>query len=140
MMDIFLSINNREQVIQLPIIPESFEVNLPISNNTTDTVNAGTLKTIGNTGLRSIEINSFFPKQKYSFARDNTYKGFEYVQVIEKWIARKLPIRLIVTGTPLNIAMTIDNFSYSVEDGSGDVYYSLKLSEYRFVTLNSMKR
>lgn len=138
-MDIFLSINNNEQVIQLPVVPTEFKITSPQNHETFATISQGDIKLIGLRGLKSIIIDSFFPKKDYPFLRSRDIFGWEYVEIIESWIDRRVPIRLIVTGTPINIAMSIDNFEYGVQDGSGDVYYSLALSEFKFIDLKSKK-
>lgn len=138
-MDIFLSINNREQVIQLPIVPSEFKIPSPMNNETYTTVNQGDIKLIGQRGLRSITIESFFPKSHYSFSRNKAYSGWEYVEIIESWIDRRVPIRLIITDTPINLAMTIENFEYGPQDGTGDIYYTLELEEFKFIRLASKK-
>lgn len=140
MMDVFLSINNREQVIQLPIVPSEFKVPSPINNETFTTINQGDIKMIGLRGLKSISIDAFFPKRDYPFLRSRQYWGWEYVEIIETWIDRRVPIRLIVTNTPINIAMSIDSFEYGPQDGSGDIYYSLALSEFPFINLKKKVR
>lgn len=132
-MDIFLSINNREQVIQLPVIPAEFKITTGMNNQTYETISQGEIKLIGLAALSSIVLESFFPVKDYPFARDTTYKGWEYVNIIEAWKARRVPIRLVISGTPVNMACSIEKFEYGVQDGSGDVYYNLELSEFRFV-------
>ncbi|MEK4247591.1 hypothetical protein MKZ20_20145 [Psychrobacillus sp. FSL K6-2684] len=138
-MDIFLSINNREQVIQLPIVPSGFKISSPVNNNRHTTVNLGDLSLIGLRGLKELTIDSFFPSKDYPFSRDKTYKGWEYVEKIEAWIDRKLPIRLIVTNTPVNMLMVIENFEYGPQDGSGDIYYTLSLSQFREIQLDTRR-
>lgn len=138
-MDIFLSINNREQVIQLPIVPSEFVISSPINNEKFTTINQGEIKLIGQRGLKLLKIESFFPKNHYSFSRDRSYVGWEYVETIESWIERRMPIRLIITDTPINLAMTIENFEYGVQDGTGDIYYSLTLEEFKFIRLASQR-
>lgn len=133
MMDIFLSINNREQVIQLPVVPSEFKISSPMNNETFTTINQGDLKMIGQRGLKSLTIESFFPAKDYPFLRSREYFGWQYVDIIEAWIDRRVPIRLIATNTPINMAMTIENFEYGPQDGSGDIYYSLQLSEFKFI-------
>ncbi|MBM7577665.1 hypothetical protein [Jeotgalibacillus terrae] len=132
-MDIFLSINNREQVIRLPIVPEEFEIKLPYNNETFNRLDQKALRLIGLEGLKTITLQSFFPNRYYSFARDQTYRGFEYIEIIEAWMARRVPIRLIITDTPINMAASIDEITYTPRDGSTDVYYTLSLSQFNFV-------
>lgn len=133
--DIFLSINNREQVIKLPVLPENYEVSSPNNNEIFETINQGELKLIGLKGLQSLSIQSFFPAKEYSFNRDNAHKGYEYVEIIQSWIDRRVPIRLIITDTPINMAVSIEDFRYGQRDGSKDVYYTLELEEFRFIEL-----
>lgn len=138
-MDIFLSINNREQVIKLPVVPPSFEIQSPNNNETYNTVSQGDIKLIGLRGLESISISSFFPVKDYPFLRDRTYKGWEYVNIIKKWIDRRLPIRLVITDTPINMPCSIESFQYGVKDGSGDIYYTLALAEFKFINLEQRR-
>lgn len=134
-MDIFLSINNREQVIMLPVIPKEFLIKSPYKNEGFESVSQGELKLIGLRGLKSMTISSFFPQQEYPFTRDDTYKAWEYIEMIENWRERRIPIRLVITDTPINMAVVIENFEYGIKDGTGDIYYTLTLSEFKFITV-----
>lgn len=131
-MDIFLSVNNREQVLQLPVLPAEFTITKPQKNDTFETISQGDLKLIGVPGLKGITINSFFPVRNYPFLRDRSYKGFEYVYIIDKWIEAKYPIRLIITETPINMVCSVDDFSYTIKK-DGDLYFSLVLSQFKLV-------
>ena len=106
-MDIYLSVNNREQVIRLPVLPPEFTVSKPHSNEVFETVTRGQLKLIGRPSLKSISWDSFFPVRDYPFLRDRSYKAFGYLYVIDTWIQQKLPIRLIITDTPINIWLAV---------------------------------
>ena len=131
-MDIFLSVNNREQVLKIPVLPSEFTVSKPQKNEVFETINQGELKLLGLAGLKSIAWSSFFPIREYSFLRDRAYKGFEYAYIIDKWIEAKIPIRLVITDTPINIAVTVDSFEYNIKS-DGDLYYSITFGEFRFV-------
>jgi hypothetical protein len=122
--DIFLSVNNREQILQLPVVPPEFTITKPHKNETFETATQGDLKLIGAAGLKGITINSFFPARDYPFLRSRAYWGWEYTYIIDKWIASKLPIRLIITGTPVNMAVCVESFDYTVKQ-DGNLYYSL---------------
>lgn len=135
-MDIYLSINNREQVIKLPVVPETFTINSPQNNEKYNTISQGDIKLIGKRGLKSLTIQSFFPSKDYPFAKDKTYIGWEYVEIIESWIDREVPIRLIITDTPINMVCSIENFDYGT-DTTGDVNYSLSLSEFKFIQIDA---
>ena len=123
-MDIFLSVNNREQILQLPVVPPEFTITKPRKNDVFETATQGDLKLLGTEGLKGIVIQSFFPVRDYPFLRSRAYRGFEYVYIIDTWLNAKLPIRLIVTETPINMAVTVDNFEYTIKS-DGDLYYTL---------------
>lgn len=132
-MDVFLSINNREEVLQLPVVPSGFKVNNPHKNNTYETISQGDIKLIGLEGLKSLSIASFFPMKDYYFLRDRTYKGWEYVEMIERWKKRRIPIRLIITETPINWAVSLEGFTYSVDDGTGDLKFNMDFEFFPFI-------
>lgn len=134
-MDIFISINNREQVIKLPVLPKDFKIQSGMKNETYETISIGEIKLIGMPTLKTISFSSFFPAKDYTFLRDRIYKAYEYVNMIEEWKSRRVPIRLIITDTPINMACSIEAFEYGEQDGTRDVYYTLSLSEFKFIQL-----
>lgn len=133
-MEFWLSYNNREEVLQLPVPPSEFTIQKGTQVNVVNIHQIGEISVIGKGKLATIEISSFFPKQAYSFCQ---YSGFpepyECIKLIEKWVASGKPIRLIITNTNINLAASIEKLSYGERDGSGDVYFSLSLKEYRFI-------
>lgn len=139
-MDYYLSFNNNEERIRLPVIPSSFEVSIPHQNTTVNITNLGEINLIGKTGLMNMNIESFFPNQKYNFCLYKDFqKPYEYIKQLLKWKNSGKPIRVIVTGTPINYAMAIENLTYSEVDGTGDVYFTLELKEYKFISTSTVK-
>lgn len=130
-MDIYLSINNREQVLRLPVMPPSFTVSKPAKNGVFETVSGKELLTIGEAGLKEISFSSFFPNRDYPFLRDRTYRGDEYVYILDSWRTRKIPIRLIITGTSVNMAAVIDDFRYTIGQ-DGDIRHDITFKEFAF--------
>lgn len=132
-MDFYLSYNNNEEQLRLPVTPSDFELSQR-NNNTVVNINAlGEINLIGKKGLVSISLSSFFPAQEYYFCKYTGFpKPYECVKMIQKWRDSGRPIRLIITGTSINYAMTIENFIFSEQDGTRDVYFTLELREYVF--------
>lgn len=60
MMDIFLSVNNREEVIQLPIVPSEIKIPSPENHEKMDTISQGEIMLIGSDGLKEFTIDAFF--------------------------------------------------------------------------------
>ena len=123
-MDYYLSFNNNAESLRLPVIPSAFEMNLPNQNTTVDITSIGEINLIGKAGLASITIESFFPAQQYSFCLYSDFpKPYECVLMLKRWKESGRPMRLIVT----------QSLTYREEDGTGDVYFSLELKEYKFI-------
>lgn len=134
MVKIYISINNNEEVILLPVTPAEYEISEPWSNQEV----AGLyqfLNLIQTKGLASLNIESFFPIRDYPFVLNREIWGMEYVETIKRWRERRFPLRLVITRqgkAEINMAVTIDNFTYRAGK-DGDIYYSLNLKEFAFV-------
>ncbi|HZG81491.1 MAG TPA: hypothetical protein VEZ13_12050 [Brevibacillus sp.] len=136
MINVFLSINNNAEVVQIPVPPEDYNVPSPWNNERVDGLQQ-TLNLIGLKGLRSVEIKSFFPIRDYPFLQNRSMWGMAYVDTIERWRGMRLPIRLVIVDAKgaqsLNMAVTIDNFEWGVKK-DGDIYYTLQMTEFPFIT------
>jgi len=138
MIQVFLSINNSEEVIQLPVPPSEWGVASPWNNEEHDGLRS-TIRTIGLRGLRAIEISSFFPAagHEYPFLQNRSMWGMDYVNTIERWRARRIPIRIVIVEDGqkhVNLPVTIDEFEYR-QQKDGDIYFTMRLTEFVFVNL-----
>ena len=135
-MGIWLSWQNNKEKFQLPVLPSSFEVTVGNINKRVNISEIGEINLIGKSGLKEMTIESFFPANEYDFlVTSDIMKPYEYVEMIEGWRTSQKPIRVIITGTPINFAMVIENFTYKEQDGTGDVYFSIELAEYIFLNV-----
>lgn len=135
-MEFWLSFRNNKERIRLPVLPPDFEVDTGKNNTKVMLHELGEINLIGKSRLKAMTIESFFPAQHYPFCEfRNIPKPYDMVKRIESWQATEEPIRLIITGTNINIPFAIENFRYGERDGTGDVYYSLDLSEYVFMNV-----
>ncbi|MEG2350718.1 MAG: LysM peptidoglycan-binding domain-containing protein [Hungatella sp.] len=134
-----LSVNNREEVIELPINPATVEFTETQLNEKVTLLAIGEANLKGNRGLAGTSLSSFFPSKKSPFYKYAGKAPKKYVEMIKKWKANKLVVRVIVTDMGINMAMLIDNFNYSMNEGDGDIYYTLDLSEYRVLNVSSTK-
>lgn len=128
-MEIWLVQN--EERLRLPITP-FFNPERSMNNQQINLNEVGTVNLAGNKGLVTMTLESFFPSNEYYFleSSDANLDPYFYVDKIEKMQLSKNPTRVIITETPYNLEMLIDSFSPREEDGTGDVYYTISLSEY----------
>nr|WP_206529606.1 LysM peptidoglycan-binding domain-containing protein [Brevibacillus sp. SYP-B805] len=120
--------------MQLPVNPETIRINTSHTYEEVNVVNLGEYTVIGDARLRDFSFSSFFPKEY-----NPTY--CEYEELPDPWsavarienamLARK-PIRLTITGTPINYLVTIRDFQYEPERAGnpGEIYYEINLKEY----------
>lgn len=125
---------------QFPVNPSEFTVTVSSNNTVVNVVNIGDINLIGNTGLREISLSSFFPAKNYNFSNNaDRKKPLSYVKLIEKWRTSGEPIRIIITGV-LNMQCTIESFSYSEQDATGDIYFTISLKEYKKAKIKAKKK
>lgn len=135
MVKVFLSINNNEEVVLLPVTPAEYEVK-HAWNNVEVAGLRQSMNIIQNKGLALLEpLSSFFPIRDYPFLLNREMWGMDYVNTFLRWQERRVPIRLIITNndnTDVNMAVTIDELTHRVGK-DGDIYYNLHLKEFPFV-------
>ena len=133
MLKITLSVNNRADVMVLPVTPSEFTVSKPHSPDTFETVSGEELLLLNVPKLKSITLESFFPIKEHSFypyIQNTDMWGWDYVNKIDDWVEQKLPIRLHIENTPINMACQLNgDFTYKIGT-DGDLYYSLPLTEF----------
>ncbi|MGM1023554.1 MAG: LysM peptidoglycan-binding domain-containing protein [Bacillota bacterium] len=143
-MQFWLSYNNGAERYQLPVNPPSIKISGSHGFQDIEVDGLGEYTVIGDGKLKEITISSFFPRDYNPVYCEHTdiHEPWTYVETIEKWIDSRRPIRLTITGTPINIAVTVRSFTYeSDRNGSvGDIYYELSLKEYVFIDFSRQVR
>lgn len=136
----WLSYNNYEQSLRLPVHPPEIRVSVDNLNRDIPIAQAGEILAIGRSGLAEIEIASHFPAEwrPYCVYRDIP-RPYDAVALIDSWRRSGRPIRLVVTGTPINMTVAIERFEWGEVGGSRDVEYALELKEFRFVTIKRVE-
>ncbi len=132
-MDIFLSINNNEKVIQFPVLPSEFTLQSSEAHYSYQTISQGEITLIGNKSPKTISFSGVFPEKKLTYSKNTTMYGWDFVKQIEEMRDRKLPFRLIITETPINMPVTIESFEYGLRSGTKDIQYSLEFKEFKFM-------
>ena len=126
----------KDKAIRLPIMPAEFERVIGADYETNNIIGLGDVATFNSNGLAQLSLSSFFPNKEYSFNEySNVPKPYDLVSHFKDWKNKGTVVRVILTGTDINQEMYITNFSYGEKDGTGDVYYSMDLLEYRPITI-----
>lgn len=141
-MQFWLKFNNGAEVLWFPVNPESISVSSTHGYEDIEISNLGEYTILGNNRLREITISSFFPRDYHgSYCNYSNLKDpWETAAKVEGWQRSGRPIRFIVTGTPINMAVTIRNFEYEERGGEpGDVYFTLSMKEHVFIAMSKKK-
>lgn len=134
-----ITFNNRSEGFVLPINPKTIELSEQNLNQRITLLNIGEINLIGNRGLIACTLSSFFPSPKSPHYKRADREPMDYINSLKKWKNSKKPVRLIISDSDVNLAMAIDKISHSINEGDGDIYYTLELSEYRFLNVPSVK-
>ena len=129
-------IKTKDTAIRLPVMPSEFERVIGADYETNNIIGLGDVATFNSNGLAQLSLSSFFPNKEYSFNEySNVPKPYDMVSHFKDWKNKGTVVRVILTGTDINQQMYITNFSYGEKDGTGDVYYSMDLLEYRPISI-----
>lgn len=139
--EFWLSFNNGAERLRLPVNPESINISSPFGHANINIAQLGEYSIIGERGLKEFSFSSFFPRDYNPVYCE--YNGFPapwaIVETLERWRNSRHPMRLTITGTPINEAVTIRGFTYTPEKagGPGDIYFELFFKEFRFISIQN---
>lgn len=129
----FLSYNNNEKVVEVPVIPDELPDIAQELANEEFTTNTKTLTLLGNKKPRSFSLELFLPTKIYDFAKNT---GTEVLNLLKYVAAEKIPMRVVVTdglNELLNIAVSISSFQYRF-DTVENIRCNISFKEYIFLT------
>lgn len=128
--------------LRLPVTPPNFSIEKGNKIEVINVTEIGDLNIVGNSLLSSISIDSFFPNQDYSYSFPATIDItdiYDYTKLLETWKKEKQILRFIITGTDVNMETKLEKYKYGEQDGTGDIYFTITLREYRRVATPSIQ-
>lgn len=133
-MYIVFSANNNQETMVIPFPPSALSIEQEQENTDFEGL-SGTLKIIGNMGLRTLSFSSFFSLgvRMPGMNQYATENGWAYIDFFERWRNRKVPLRIVITTDErevLNMPCVIDNFTWQKK--CKRITYTINISEYRF--------
>ncbi|MEG0783995.1 MAG: hypothetical protein RR389_01080 [Christensenella sp.] len=123
-------IDNNIEVV-LPVTPSEYEGIRGKNIETTSINNLGDFAISGGAALSNMAVSGMFPAQRYSFVHNEWHEPQYYIDIFKEWAISNTIVHYIVHGTDINMPVLVEDFTYSETDGSNDVYFSIKLVEYR---------
>lgn len=128
--------------VSFPVLPAEFHVANPYNATSVNINNLGDINMKGKRGLASLSIESFFPASEQvdvlglvSIAQE--LDPYSNVEKIKQMATSDKPAKINISSTDVSMAVLIKSFEYGEKDGTGDVYFSIELEEYRFISQES---
>lgn len=147
-MDIYLSgknSKNKTVKLRIPVLPESIKLNTAGSYKEYNILELGPTKIASGTELEELEFSSFFPGQQrkdYGFMRGSWQKPNTYDNTLSYWRKNGTDIKVLISGTSINMTMRIEQYDSEFKGAFGDVYYTLKffLARNPVITSTTVKK
>lgn len=116
----------------MPVTPPSFEIQESRNMETVNIYSLGDVALLGTNTYSTIKMEFLLPAQKYPFVLiDQIVDPYEYVSTFRRFKDDGTVMRLIISGTTVNIPVRVQEMTYKEQDGTNDLYMTLTLCEYK---------
>ncbi len=138
---IWLTFDGENQKLRFPVHPERINLKQGSSNQSVDIVGLGEVTVMQEKPEAEVSWSSFFPNSPFPGMQVDALTWPEEIKAkIKAWMGSKKPAHLIVTGTKINLYVTIEQFDCSEDGGAiGDLNYNIRFKEYRQPTIRQVK-
>ncbi|MBC2855246.1 hypothetical protein H3N56_03795 [Cetobacterium sp. 2A] len=127
-MEIYFSVDNNREIFKLPYVPPDVDFGSPLDSGTFETTSGKILTLVGENGLKTLTIDSFFPSKLYSWLGSVTLAPL-CIDFFKRH--RNKPLRIVIASLSIqeNMECIITDFRYSKKH-NGDIKYTLSIQEY----------
>ena len=121
---------------KIPVNPEEVEIQYPTNHKTYDVLGIGQVIIPRKPSLKMVSWEGFFPEDLGApYVNSGAESSGSYVRQFEKALKKKQKCRLIIVRSgayDTNMKCVVSDFQTKDKGGEpGDIYYSVKLTEYR---------
>lgn len=146
--EFWLSNNSGKSSFMFPVLPEQISITSEASNDTVTVSGLGEVTIIQDPAPKVFEFSSHFPSVVHQGVEPTIkkkpkllLKPQEYIDMIDQWKASKKPVKFTVTDPKIGLFCSIESFSYYEKGGDpGTFYFTIKLKEYREVTVRKLDK
>lgn len=137
---IFLNSKTNES-LTMPVTPAEWSIEEGRMVEALDMAQTGQVNLPGLPALFNEQLTFLLPSSARSYA-DAAYSGDPYtvVAMLVRWSSDGDPLRLIITDTTVNTLVLLAPVRYGERDGTGDVYATLTLRQYRELISETAER
>lgn len=136
--DIYLKFGKK---IKIPVNPPEINITAPTNNKTYEVLSKGEVVVQMPSGLKEVSFESYASNNDEPFT-DGSISPRSFVKALQKAMDKKIKGRLIISRSDLfdtNMRCIIEEFTTKDKGGEpDDIYYSIKLREYRDYSAQSV--
>lgn len=141
--DIYLKESNGSREIRFPWLPDkvNFETN-GARMASYEIIDIGEVNVPSGSNLSGFSWSSYFPGKGHKdipFIRGSWQDPKKIHNILEEWKKKGTPLRVIMTGSPINHDVYIMDYSAEFESGYGDYKYKISLKQRRKVKVTSKR-
>jgi len=140
-MDIYL-LPPGEPTLHVPVNPSQITWGKSKQYDTVNILNLGEVDLPFGEKLKEVSFSSFFPAEyRASYCRyANLPDPNEAMKLLEEWTDSEKPVRLIITGTNINMLVLVTASGGTIQGGEpGDIYYSVTFRAWRELKMGTAK-
>lgn len=128
---IFLNSKTNES-LTMPVTPAEWSLEEGRAVESLDMAQTGQVNLPSLSSLFNEQLTFLLPSSVRNYT-DESYSGDPYaiVAMLVRWSKDGSPLRLIITDTTVNTLVLFAPIRYSERDGTGDVYVTLTMRQYR---------
>lgn len=117
----------------LPVTPSQYVWRHPTRIEVVSLDQAGEVSLHGGPKLGDCTLdNVLLPAQEYPFlVPGGRAAPYEYLETLEAWCDKGAQLQWIVSGTPVNASVMIEEISQGERDGTNDVYVTIVLRQWK---------
>ncbi len=140
---IYITSKDGKESITVPVLPEKIIAKYGETKFVEyEIMGAGTVAIPTGVGLTAVSWQSEFPGEArkghtYYMATSSWKAPYSYDKLLQKWRANRTPLRLMVTGYPINMDVYLANYTGEASGGFGDWIYEIEFRENKNITIKS---
>lgn len=141
--DIYISEREGSREVRIPWLPDKI---LYSSGGTTfaeyDILNRGPVAVPTGSGLAGVKWDGELPGENRtdtSMLRGKQKAPKYYHNIFEEWKKDGTPLRIMVTGYPINLDVYLESYEAEASGGFGDMAYSIVFRETREIKITTVK-
>lgn len=139
-MDFYLTSTTTNETFRFPVNPEEVQVQTEKQIETVDIYRLGEIDFPQGEKRTSISFSSFLPAEYDTYCQYvNIPNPVEAINKLDAWRKEGKPLRLIITGTPINTLVIIASLSWTIKGGEvGDIYFDITLRSWQDVKIRTI--